>query len=291
MRYLIFLFILGFCSCKPAAQQQTAVLKDSVDTALFKSFQQLAKKQNLKQYDINERIIKAGMFFLQTPYVAYTLDKDTIENLVINLHELDCSTFVENVVALARITNQDSITANNFVKQLQKIRYRNGKLTDYSSRLHYFSDWIFDNQQKGILTDITKEIGGIPYRKTIDFMGKHPQSYLSLKHNKTMVKKIQLFEKNINNRCRYYIPQSDIKKISRKIKSGDIIGITTNIKGLDISHVGIAVRIGEELFLMNASTKEHKVVIYKTPIWEMVQKNKLQTGIVVARLKSISNNK
>ncbi len=285
MRYFIFLLLLGFCSCKSATETQSTPLKDSVDMALFKSFQHVAKKQNFKQYNINQRVVKSGMFFLQTPYVAYTLDKDTIENLVVNLHELDCTTFVENAVALARITNKDSITANDFVNQLQKIRYRNGKLTDYSSRLHYFSDWIFDNQQKGILTDITKEIGGIPYRKTVDFMGKHTNSYRSLKNNKAMVRKIVQHEKTINNRQMYYIPQSDIKRVSPKIKSGDIIGITTNIKGLDISHVGIAVRINEDLFLMNASTKVHKVVIYKTPIWKILQKNRLQTGIIVARLQ------
>lgn len=259
--------------------------------ALFQSFQQLVKEQNFKQYNIDERIVKTGLFFLQTPYVSHTLDKDTCEQLTVNLHELDCTTFVENVVALARIAHKDSLLVDDFMQQLQKIRYRNGKLTDYSSRLHYFSDWIFDNQQKNILTDITKQIGGIPYPKNIDFMSKHPKSYLSLKHNKAMVKKIQLCEKNINNRQSYYIPQSDIKKVATQIKNGDIIGITTNIKGLDISHVGIAVRNNHELFLMNASTKVNKVVIYNTPIWKMVQNNRLQTGIVVARPQPIYKSK
>ncbi len=289
MRHFIFIFLIGLCSCKSATAPQATPLQDSVDMALFKSFQQLVEKENFSAYNINQRVVKSGMFFLQTPYVPYTLDKDTIENLEVNLHQLDCSTFVENAVALARITHNSHFSAEDFIKQLKKIRYRGGNLTDYSSRLHYFSDWIFDNQQKGILTDITRTIGGIPYRKTINFMGTHPNSYLSLKNNKAMVQKIVQHEKNINNRQVYYIPKSEIKSVSHRIKSGDIIGITTNIKGLDISHVGIAVRINKDLFLMNASTKVHKVVIYKTPISKMLQKNRLQTGIVVARLQPIHN--
>ncbi len=285
MRYFICLLIFGLLSCKSTSQEAPITLKNSVDMALFKSFCKIAKTQNLKQYDIQHRVVKAGMFFLQTPYVAKTLDRDTCEQLVVNLRGLDCLTFVENAVALARISNVDSLRVKHFLEQLEKIRYRKGRRTDYSSRLHYFSDWIFDNQQKGVLTDITEKIGGIRYNKTICFMSTHTSSYGALKHNKSMVKKILECEKQINSRLRYYIPQDQIRKVEGQIKSGDIIGITTNIKGLDISHVGIAICIKNEVYLMNASTKEHKVVIYKTPIWKMVQRNKLQTGIVVARLK------
>lgn len=284
MKHLILILFIGFFSCNSATTQKSTELKDSTDNALFMAFKKLAQQQHFKDYKMGKRAQKTGMFFLQTPYVSHTLDKDTCEQLVVNLHQLDCSTFVENVVALCLAINADNLNVSNFTKQLQKIRYRNGKLTDYSSRLHYFSDWIFDNQQKGIIKDLSKDIGGVIYKNKVDFMGKHPQSYLSLKHNKAMVNKIKKSEQQINSRKQYYIPQANIKSCASKIKSGDIIGITTNIKGLDISHVGFAVRINGEIFLMNASTKVHKVVIYETPLWEMIQKNRLQTGIVVARI-------
>ena len=69
-----------------------------------------------------------------------------------------------------------------------------------------------------------------------------------------------------------------------QIKEGDIIAITTSTKGLDVSHVGIAVKVDGEIHLMHASSKEGKVVIDKHSLQEYVRRNRA-TGIRVVRLK------
>ena len=125
-------------------------------------------------------MLKIGKFFIGTPYLAGTLETKGTEHLVVNLRKFDCVTFVENVVAITWFLRSRERSFESFQRLLQKIRYRRGRLQGYSSRLHYFSEWIHDNQKKGILKDVTRKIGGRPFRKTINFMTTHPDLYLSL---------------------------------------------------------------------------------------------------------------
>ena len=124
----------------------------------------LDKKKNSTTFP-GQLMLEIGKFFLGTPYRAGTLETKGAEHLVVNLREHDCFTFVENVVALAWLVKSREKSFDAFRRVLLKIRYRQGRLQGYSSRLHYFSDWIHDNQKKGIVRDVTAEIGGRPLRK------------------------------------------------------------------------------------------------------------------------------
>ena len=125
-------------------------------------------------------ILRIGRFFLGTPYGTGTLETEGAERLVVNLRELDCFTFVENVVVLALVSKSRQKSFEVFCRLLRKTRYRQGRLQGYASRLHYFSDWIHDNEKKGIIKDVTAEIGGRPWRKTVNFMTTHPDLYPAL---------------------------------------------------------------------------------------------------------------
>jgi hypothetical protein len=222
--------------------------------------------------------------FLQTPYVGGTLESEGGEKLVVNLRELDCTTYLENVVVLSSIARQNDFSENDFLNKLKKLRYRKGELGDYSSRLHYFSDWIFENEQKGIVKNVTREIGGVAYQKEINFMSNHVDSYAALKADSSLIVSIRNTENAINGRDLFYIPEDDIQGVEDKIHNGDLIAITTKIKGLDISHVGIAIHVNDRLHLMHASSLAKEVVISDIPLADILKESKLQSGIMVARV-------
>ncbi len=116
----------------------------------------LAKKESLAQRPIGEVMVAIGVSFLGTPYVARSLEQPGEEHLVVNLLGLDCVTFVENTLALSRCVKLEKQTFDDYRQQLQLIRYRGGIIDGYPSRLHYFSDWIDDNETKHVVTNISK---------------------------------------------------------------------------------------------------------------------------------------
>lgn len=260
-------------------------LSDSVDQQIFNSIRNLSKTRSLHLLSESERALELAKFFYKTPYVGGTLEKKGKEQLVVNLQELDCTTFLENVVVFSEITSASQISEANYLKQLEALRYRKGRVNGYLSRLHYFSDWIYENQKKGFVEDITSEIGGEILSKKIDFMSTHVDAYEALKQDTSLVQLIREKEKEINKRKLYYIPENRIEEIEKSVKSGDLIAITTKIKGLEISHVGIACQVNDRLHLIHASSKAKKVVLSEKPLVELLMANRLQTGIMVLRLK------
>ncbi len=234
---------------------------------------------------MGELAVEAGKQFMGTPYVAKTLELPGQEQLVINVLGLDCTTFLENVVVLSRLMKRKSLTQEDYEKELEQIRYKEGKLDQYPSRLHYFTDWIYDNQQKGVIEDMTPKIGGKPYPKEINFMSSHRDSYAQLKDEHYYAAIIET-EKERNDRDYEYchIPKDELPKVEMHIQHGDLIAITTPIKGLDVVHVGIAFRREGILHMLHASTGSNEVEITENPLVEYLAEKKSQSGIMVARL-------
>ena len=143
---------------------------------------QLAVDESLFAKPINEVVVEIGKSFIGTDYAAHTLEVNDEEKLVVNLSELDCNTFVENVLAISLCIKQNKTSFDDFQHKLKLIRYRNGMIDQYPSRLHYFTDWIFNNEEKGIVKNITKEIGE-KLEINLNFMSSHPEYYKHLKEN------------------------------------------------------------------------------------------------------------
>ena len=255
------------------------------DVEVCKSKFNLAVDKSLSEKPINEVLVEIGKSFLGTDYVAHTLEKEGDEQLVINLTGLDCTTFLETSFTFARCIKKGNTSFEDYQNELTFIRYRDGKLDKYPSRLHYFSDWIYNNQQKGIVKDITEEIGGKEIKFNLNFMSENPKYYKQLEENPEFIPVIKKQEKEINLRQYYYIPEDDIEKIESKIQSGDLIALTTSDKGLDIGHVGLAIKMDSgRIHFLHAPLAGSKVQITEKPLSEYAKKIKKHTGIIVLRV-------
>ncbi|MCR9084663.1 MAG: DUF1460 domain-containing protein, partial [Cyclobacteriaceae bacterium] len=232
----------------------------------------------------NELVVEIGKSFMGTPYVEKTLEIPGPERLVIDLQGVDCTTYLETVVTLARMAKEGKNDFETFEKELETLRYRNGKNEGYTSRLHYFSDWIAVNQEKGILTDISEQIGGILYENNPTFMTENPQFYPQLSDREN-VERLQNIEASIRLREYFFIPKDQISAHESQIQSGDLIAITTSISNLDMVHVGFAVEQNGRIHLMHASSANQEVEISEKPLHDYLAGNRSQSGIMVARLK------
>jgi hypothetical protein len=230
---------------------------------------------------MGELMIKVGRFFLGAAYIPHTLEFMP-EKLVVNLREFDCTTFAESVLALSRTIKSANPTFEQFAKELQLMRYHNGKIDGYPSRIHYFSDWIYENAGKKMVSDVSKEIGETPHRQLVNFMSTHPESYFQLRDS-VFNHEIANREMKINTREMFFIPEEMLAEKEHLLKDGDIAGITTKIEGLDISHVVILKRINGRIHILHASTSEYKVILSEETLEEYLKKSKSATGIMVAR--------
>jgi cell wall-associated NlpC family hydrolase len=259
------------------------VYSDS-DLTVFRSKIAYASSANLSDESFTDIVADIGKTFLGTKYLAHGLEDKGEEQLVINLTGLDCTTFVENTLAFARIIKMGETSFKDYENELQKIRYRSGLIDKYPSRLHYFSDWIYDNEKKGIIDDITELVGGKPIQFHMNFMSTHPESYPQLKDNAGFIRDIKQQEAEISRRNYFYVPKERVGFIENQINNGDIIAFTTSIPGLDVSHVGVAVRMEDNrIHLLHAPHVGSSVQITKDPLSAYINKIKKDTGIIVLK--------
>ncbi len=257
------------------------------DKAILRTFWKYAEKHNLAELPVNERIPYVARFFIGTPYKGNTLNVTKGELPVINLRELDCVTFIENVLALSFLPGYGAAYESAFVRNIVKIRYRNGEIEDYASRLHYSSDWLYEMQRQRLLTDLTLFAGGVDYRPQVCFMTRHYDRYPALKDSPELREKMKGIEAEINKRTYYYVPKAEVDKAYGKIKDGDIILFTTNIEGLDTSHIGFALKQNGNTYLLHASSSGKQVMISKNPLKEYMEGVNIQSGIMLARAAKV----
>ncbi len=228
--------------------------------------------------------------FIGRPYVAHTLEVADPERLVVNTRQLDCTTLVENVTALTLCVYRQRLAYSDFKKYLREIRYRGGKLNGYTSRLHYFSDWIDDNARRGIVSEVSQTTAPFSAVQTVkvNYMSQHPQSYKALKAHPEMVSVIAAQEAALTGRRYRYIPKNgvvDSKAMRAAVHDGDIIAITCSKPGLDIAHLGFAVWRRDGLHLLNASQLHKKVVEEPMTLKEYLKKHPSHTGIRIVRIE------
>ena len=228
--------------------------------------------------------------FIGRPYVGFTLEVCDPERLVVNTRQLDCTTLVENVTALTLCINSKHYCWRDFLNALSRIRYRDGRLDGYTSRLHYFTDWIVDNTVKGVVSEVQQQSAPFTAVQTINvsYMSSHPESYKALKAHQQMVHVIKKQEEKLNGRKFRYIPKNAVgntKAMRDAVHDGDIIAITCNKAGLDIAHLGFAVWRKDGLHLLNASQLHKKVVEEPMTLGQYLSKHPSHTGIRIVRIE------
>ena len=246
---------------------------------------QEGKKQKGKQ----DLVLFFARKFLGIPYVASTLENNTDEQLVINLRQLDCTTFVENVLTLTLCTKNGQTTFDDFCNQLRKIRYRNGNV-GYPTRLHYFSEWISDNTRMGFVEETQAPNPPFSAVQTlqINFMSTHVDKYPMLVRTPAFIKPIAQMASELNGQTCRYIPKAGILNnaaCKQAVKDGNILALVTRRQGLDTSHVGFAIWKKDGLHLFHASSLQKKVVEDKSLLRNYMMKQKSQLGVRVVKVK------
>ena len=229
--------------------------------------------------------------FIGTPYVTQTLEVNQKEQLVVNLRQLDCTTFVETALALALTQEQGSTSYQDYCKNLTRIRYRNGVLDGYPSRNHYFTQWIESNERQGIVKEVKSQEA--PFTATqhisLHYMSRYPHYYPMLKNDKQAQVVIRRYERECEGHVVHYIPREQLNQPLSSalgiVHDGDILAIVTRKDGLDTSHIGFA-EWGEDkqLHLLNASQIHKQVVLEPMTLFEYMGKHPSQLGVRVIRI-------
>ncbi|MBQ4056459.1 MAG: DUF1460 domain-containing protein [Bacteroidaceae bacterium] len=269
MKYVIILFCL-FCGLSGYASEP-----DSMKVERW-----LREASSLPKDSC--RTLHFAKKMLGTPYVAGTLDVNNEETLVVHLDKVDCTTLVETVLALAIADQQGKQNFEAFKEALMLVRYRDGHLAGYSSRLHYFSDWIKNNEAKGLVRECTSDTKiSLSSKLSLNFMSTHSDSYLPMKKDTSLISQVALFEKAWQGVEVRFIPKEKLNQSPNelKIKNGDILAITTNIKGLDVVHVGFAYWKQGKLHLLHASSVAGKVIMDNQSLYDYSKNKKAHTGV------------
>jgi hypothetical protein len=241
---------------------------------------------------LGRRAARVGELAVGTPYEAFTLeaylragaDPSHAEPLTLSLTRFDCVTLVESCLAVARVaasTRQPSW--EGFAREVERMRYRDGRRRGYASRLHYFSEWITDGERRGLVRDLGVELGGIEDTRPLRFMTEHRSSYPALA-NDAVFRAIGKMERSLDNHSRHVVPTARIAEVVDRIETGDVLAFATSIPGLDVSHAAFAYRdSGGVLRVLHAPLSGGAVEVTPTTLPEYVSAIKRATGILVAR--------
>lgn len=272
----------------PRRMAPDAVVREDVvytprDVEIFEETVAWARQEQLDTLPLGTLITRIGRRFVGADYTPQTLDVPGPERLIVNLREFDCVTYIEAVLALARVLRDGNATFPAFTDELRGIRYRGGVIDGYPSRLHYFSEWIHDNAEMRLLRDVTAELGGVPDNEAIDFMTSHAEAYAQLDGFPERIATIRTIERRLSARTRHYIPKDRIADRAEGIREGDIIAATSSVPGLDVAHTGLALWVDGRLHLMHAPLVGKSVEISARPLAARILRIDGQVGIMVAR--------
>lgn len=246
-----------------------------------------AYSKNWNKLPIGELIGKIAMELKGTPYVGFTLEKSPDrEYCVVNLAGLDCVTFFEDSLCMARMIKKGKRSPEDLIREVQYTRYRGGKMGGFTTRLHYTTDWFVDNERKGVVKIITPELPGAqPFTQKVGIMSERPQNYRQLAAHPEMISAIREMEERVNALSLMYLPMSQLKAAEPLIQTGDIVGVCTRQTGIDIAHTGLCIKDGEGIvhFMDASSSRRNMKVTFETDIAKCLNWSSKLTGVMFAR--------
>lgn len=270
--------ILVGCSQRVLAEE----FEPSPETsAKFEEIMDKARENDWAELPIGELVGKIGLELIGTPYVGGTLEGDP-EQVRVDLTGLDCVTFFENSLDMARIIKKGEYEFEDLIDEIRRTRYIDGKIEDYASRLHYTADWIRQNDRNGTVEDVSGYFEPQRCRFDVYFMSENPDKYPALVENPELIKKIEKRESLINGGRFFFIPQYNLELYENKFKTGDIVALRTSIAGLDYSHTGM-IYVDEEGVPRFLHAKYNKGVTLDARLSEYVKGNRNAIGLTLLR--------
>lgn len=248
-----------------------------------------AQRGNWRALPMGQRVSKFALEMKGTPYVGYTLEiDDRIESPSVNFNGLDCWTFFEAALGLARMIEvpRERYTPSDLLREIEWTRYRGGVCRgNYLDRIHYLAEWYFDNAARGDIDDVTKRISPTQRMtgRKIQEMTVLWKGYRYLRKNPSLLTGMRAHELRIAQYPFYYIPKDRARAAEPKIQSGDIIGIVTNHHGAYCSHVGLAHRGNDGVCRFMHASKNYKKVVIDKSISGYLADFKSHAGIIVGR--------
>jgi hypothetical protein len=235
--------------------------------------------------------IRVGELAVGTPYVPYTLEaylkgggSPSAEPLTLSLTRFDCVTLVESCIGVARLAgNAGAPTWEQFGREIERMRYRGGERHGYTSRLHYFSEWITDGERRGLVKDLGAELGGAEDARPLRFMSEHRAKYPALADD-GVFREIETIERGLDHHPRRVIPTKRIPQVVNRIETGDVLAFATEIPGLDVTHAAFAHRSADGILrVLHAPLSGGVVEVTRRTLPEYVAAIRRSTGILVAR--------
>ncbi len=236
--------------------------------------------------------VRIGELAVGTPYEAFTLEAYLraggspvrTEPLTATLTRFDCVSLVEACLAVARSADPSMRpTPARFTAELERMRYRGGIRRGYTSRLHYFSEWIRDGERRGLLRDQGASLGAVEDARPLRFMSEHRESYPALADDSVLAE-IATIERQLDAAPRRVIPTAHILEVAPRIQTGDILGFATAIPGLDVTHAAFAYRDEQDVLrVLHAPLSGGAVEVTAATLPEYVAAIRRSTGILVAR--------
>ena len=246
--------------------------------------------EQLKTLPLGDRVATIGKFLCGTPYKGYTLEiDDRIEAPSVNLTGLDCWTFFETSLAFARMFDEprEKWTPQTLLKYVELDRYRGGECDGtYLSRLHYLEEWLSDNHRRGLIKDLTRELGGIRAPHAAQEMSVAWRNYRYMRSNPAMRTAIAEMEARIGRTPLYYIPKDKVAGIEARLCNGDVIGVCDFDNGkIGTAHVGLAYRTHDGVlhFMHASSPRNFGQVVLDQQLSGYLAKFRSHAGILVGR--------
>ncbi|MBL9178909.1 MAG: DUF1460 domain-containing protein [Verrucomicrobiaceae bacterium] len=278
----------GGSALLPAAEflpQSTAF----IGTARFHQIAARAVAENWAALPIGERVARFGLAMRGTKYVAWTLEiDDRVESPSVNFNGLDCWTFFETALGLARMIAKQrrAYTPSDLLRQIEWTRYRGGVCHgNYLDRIHYLDEWFTDNAVRGSIRNVTRSVGPVARLtgRANDEMSLNPKLYRYLRANPALVPAMSRIEKQLERVPFDFIPKAQVAACEPRIQSGDILGIVTNRQHVFCSHVGLALRAEDGVCRFMHASATHKKVVVDKAVHEYLNAFKSHAGIIVGR--------
>lgn len=249
-----------------------------------------AEREGWRHLPIGQRTTYIAKELLGKPYKNYTLEvHNHIESPVVNLNQMDCWTFYENALAIARLIQfkPGPYTPQDMLHMIEVERYRNGICRgNYLDRMHHLEEVFANNQQRGYATNITPHLpGATRIRRSIQEMTVEWKNYRYLKSNPSLIKPMAKIEAQVSRLPVYHIPKAQVPAIESYLQNGDICAITTHSPNAYTSHVGLIFKQNGRAYFAHATsnTAKGRATVLDCPISHYLNEASKHAGIIICR--------